>query len=500
MPYLGYYTIRSKQEYIFRTNVMVEITGASILISEAFDVLFKAADEDGLLRVRRIPKDMEERFSLQETLKAFKNGSCQMAEVFRGGGNDTVLFDSEDSFKLANACFTRRLQKECPGMIPLCVGIEVGNNGVWDYAADWGRLMTAVDSKKNSMTPMDSIAMLPFSMIDRKTFQPVAAVLPDREDREVSAESKAKYDKGQEHNQTEQSNNELDDLVTEKGNESLLAVVHADGNGMGLKIRNRLNCSEEYDFCINQMRDFTEKTARVFAGNGRSAVEQLAQKKQADGSKHAMVRFLICDGDDVTFVCNARYALDYTKEYLKAVQKEQGYSSCAGICIFHSHYPFYMAYDMAEQACDSAKKKMRGDKAESPDESWIDFHYVHSGLNGDLNALRESQHTQKRMARPLSLGRTAANGADSVEMLDRLADLLHRLKVTRGNIKALGAALEADQQLGKNELTRIQYRTPGLEEEMNEITKNRELLLKLFYDLYEIYDLWYRTDGEDEVK
>ena len=67
-----------------------------------------------------------------------------------------------------------------------------------------------------------------------------------------------------------------------------------------------------------------------------------------------LFRKIISDGDDMTFICNARFAMEYVQAYLKSVRDYQNekhpewmYSSCAGICIFHSHYPFSRAYVMA---------------------------------------------------------------------------------------------------------------------------------------------------------
>ena len=47
-PILAQYTVRSKQEYIFRTNRMQEIVGASAIISQSFDLLFSCAEELGV--------------------------------------------------------------------------------------------------------------------------------------------------------------------------------------------------------------------------------------------------------------------------------------------------------------------------------------------------------------------------------------------------------------------------------------------------------------------
>ena len=139
MPVLAQYTIRSKQKYIFKTNRLIEITGASAKIASAFSILFDSAEKDAGLKIARCSAQPES-FSLQDTLSLFQSGELQMIDLFIGGGNDTVLYDSRDSFVKANRAFTRRLLKESPGMIPMCVGVDVGQNG-YSYQDDYQRLM-----------------------------------------------------------------------------------------------------------------------------------------------------------------------------------------------------------------------------------------------------------------------------------------------------------------------------------------------------------------------
>ena len=54
-------------------------------------------------------------------------------------------------------------------------------------------------------------------------------------------------------------------------------------------------------------------------------------------------------------------------------------SSCAGIAVIPTSYPFFRGYEMAEQLCDNAKSKMRGyNAAHKVNEScWIDFAFLH---------------------------------------------------------------------------------------------------------------------------
>ena len=55
----------------------------------------------------------------------------------------------------------------------------------------------------------------------------------------VSAESKAKYDKYDEIRKNKPDEETiLDNLVTQRDEESLLAVIYIDGNSMGAKVQN----------------------------------------------------------------------------------------------------------------------------------------------------------------------------------------------------------------------------------------------------------------------
>lgn len=49
---------------------------------------------------------------------------------------------------------------------------------------------------------------------------------------------------------------------------------------------------------------------------------------------------------------------DESKENIK----RYGFSVCAGIAYVHSHFPFYIGYEVAEACCDSAKDRQRNRK------------------------------------------------------------------------------------------------------------------------------------------
>ncbi len=494
---LAQYTIRSKQEYIFRSNRLTEIMGASANITESWNCLFEQAKSLGK-KIRRV--EDTKKFDIQEVTKAFEEHSLHMVELFQGGGNVTVLYDSISSYIDVNKVFSSYLLRSYPGMIPMAVCCRYTGN----YQEDYRTLMQEAEKEKNRMVSGQSQFILPFSMMDRNTFQPYAHVIEyEKEQLRLTEESYAKRVQGKKIASKEPQAKVLDHLITEKNEESLLAVVHADGNNMGIKIAKMLEGLTDYSSCITKMRQFTGDTANAFVTQGLEALcecrKRLEKSKEGRYGKQAFYfRRIISDGDDITFVCNARFAMEYVQAYLKAVQKyrernhsEWTYSSCAGICIFHSHYPFARAYSMAEQACDHAKEKVHGSIGQPIEESWVDFHYIHSGLGGDLSGIRKRQGTEKCIARPWRIGGDESD-FHSFRKLQKLYEVLLEYGVSRSDIKTIGSEYENGAVYGRQELIRIYGHHKGLQKRLKEEYPQEEVLQRMLYDLAEVYDLWFK--------
>lgn len=496
-PILAQYTIRSKQNYIFQTNKMLEIVGASANISNAWKELFDIALSIDV-KVRRIEDDSEG-FNISTVLKGFEEAEFQMVELFCGGGNLTVLYDSRATFLRVNKAFSYRLLERYPGMLPMAVGVDYSGN----YREDYRKLMEASEVEKNRMAPCDDNFILPFSKMDRNTYRPLSVT--NQQGEQLSYESFGKERVGL--TKRDNSIKYLDTMITKKGEESLLAIVHADGNNMGSKIVDLLKDETDYSACISLMREFIYDTAQAYNVDGLKALEDCSSRLKEEHKnkdleeKYYAYRVIIADGDDMTFVCNARFVMDYVRDYLKAVQtyrerrqSKWQYSCCAGICIFHSHYPFARACSMAERACDEAKRKVHNTQSDGklPEEGWADFHYIHSGLSGDLEELRIRQNTYDRMARPWRLtGMNETEDEYSYEKLTMLYDICKKKSLSRNNIKTLATAWEGSREDGYRELLRVYGHNPGLREELAALELSDERLMKTFYDLSEVYELWF---------
>ena len=237
------------------------------------------------------------------------------------------------------------------------------------------------------------------------------------------------------------------------------------------------------------------------------------------------MRWIISDGDDVTFICNARLALQLARAYLESVENyvsriDQGirYSSCAGIAIFHSHYPYSRAYEIAEGACDHAKQIVHA-SSEHENEGYIDFHFIHSGVGGDLKAIRSMSGADRLIFRPWQVTTKEEWTERDIRRLDKLFRMLdsQHYDVKRSNLKSLGTACETSDTEYRLELERICSRSDqrsqkkdeeelkdraGLKKELENLfpagKEGKDRLKAAVYDLTEIMDIWDNMKEETE--
>ncbi len=217
--------------------------------------------------------------------------------------------------------------------------------------------------------------------------------------------------------------------------ESWLAVIHADGNGFGelfAKFAQSVRLSSEttpFRSYVEQLRNFSigleEAAERAF----RAALEQ--EGKRTRGKLPVLP--LVVGGDDVTVVCAGSLAVRLTRDFLLFFEREtslagpqgrsetalerlgddvsaeaaepaqalravvrstglQSLSACAGLAIVKPHFPFHLAYNLADDLLISAKRFCRRVHRQSGGEtlcSVIDFHVLHDSSDAHLGRIRE---------------------------------------------------------------------------------------------------------------
>jgi len=148
--------------------------------------------------------------------------------------------------------------------------------------------------------------------------------------------------------------------------EGYLAVVHADGNGVGQRIIDRI--SKRDDRGQQAFSDaLSEATQAAAADATRRLVSAFDEEKEETASRQVPVRPLVLGGDDFTIIVRARDAIPFADRFLRAFRRETerlekpldgSLTACAGIALVKPGFPFHLAYRLAEELCARAKRTL----------------------------------------------------------------------------------------------------------------------------------------------
>lgn len=318
--------------------------------------------------------------------------------------------------------------------------------------------------------------------MDRLTYQPIIEKEDNNQYTTESFKKKDKY-KSMEHDEAEIIETTLDEM-TDKENDSLLAVIYIDGNNMGAKVKKATENISDYSSGINALREFSVNTNSDFVEKPWKAIlarltELYRNAANSDEQKHYLCRKVIGGGDEITLVCNAHAVPEILKTYFDTLISEnsgasENNSSCAGVAIFHSHAPFADVYEIAEQCCESGKKLSHLDG--NGNNNYIDFHFCHAGITNSLEVVRNRQEAEFT-ARPYEYSTTWKAFTDWGNKLSM---------IKRSDVKALNEAIVKGDSYYKTELRRIRSRKKLLD-----VDENDRELEKMIFDISIVYDLWF---------
>ena len=233
-----------------------------------------------------------------------------------------------------------------------------------------------------------------------------------------------------------------------------LAVVHADGNSVGMRLREYRRSSDTDDFLTQWWR--RESFFHTLRSGMRIAVRGALPKVFADYHTKAgcaPLRLLMLGGDDLTLVCAAPLALPFVvalaEELLLSTANLPGgkdgtrapLTFGAGVAIVQQNFPFYRAYELAEQLATHAKHLKSSLPAEEG--NVVDWLLVSESWHGDVGGTRRqdcvvdgklvlSAKPYRVLAAKKSGSEDAAGPADK-SLAEMLADAKHLANGTREN-------------------------------------------------------------------
>ena len=251
---LAMYDVRGIQNYIFRSNLAKEIIGASAIVDSIII--------NGLEEYKKTKIEIEKRnyyltdWKNDNANEFFDNNHVDMQVMFIGGGNAYVLFRTGSICEEVNH-FLGKYVLDKTYSLNLSVAVVAMTES---YKDDYASINNEMRRIKSYMPLTQPVGALPFMMSDSITGYPITHIekgekyctesylkreafyhLPEREDEKI-----------------------FDNMVTQKGDNSILAVCHIDGNSMGVRIINTMKDKRLYKDAIPAMRKLSVEIAETF--------------------------------------------------------------------------------------------------------------------------------------------------------------------------------------------------------------------------------------------
>ncbi len=193
-------------------------------------------------------------------------------------------------------------------------------------------------------------------------------------------------------------------------NNDWIAIIHADGNGLGQVVQ---KVGKDQDL----FKQFSEKLDEATTASAVKAYNYVKEEHHLKDDELIPIRPIVLGGDDLTVICRADLALDYVAEFIKQFENKtreqlgeilQKYNvfenetnkrltACAGIAYIKSSFPFYYGYNLAETLCSLAKKDAKDSdeirEGKKLPKSCLMFHKVQDSFSEDWSAIAKRELT-----------------------------------------------------------------------------------------------------------
>jgi CRISPR/Cas system-associated protein Cas10 (large subunit of type III CRISPR-Cas system) len=409
--YLYGASVQGIQGFIFETNKLQEIVGASDLIERfcSFGFIEKFADKNNF------------------TIKA-------ESVVRNAGGNIRILFSDREEL-------TKIVQNFPKFVMEKAYGITLSQAVV---AFDDGEYLDKKDELEYQLTKARNQASMPldarFALMKQnpRTGKP-AFELKNREyfdkgnwqkkDNREEARVNILLSKLKLNSIFEKFPLDMDKIANSNNK---IAIIHADGNKMGLMLQQmNKDLKDKKDFEIQKVfKTFSTAITNSTNDAVKEAFEKVFQETFDEKDKFIKFRPIVIGGDDVTVVCDANKALEFTQAYLIAFERNtqknfkeadlsqyaKKLTACAGISFVNKKFPFHYAYDLAEHLCSYAKE------ASNREASCLISHNIQSSFVEDYKTYIEQELTTKEGVKLLF----APYYTDKEPKIDTLVEL-HKL-------------------------------------------------------------------------
>lgn len=501
---LAQYDISGIQSYIFATNRLRENVGASYNVSRILKQFLPEA-------IKTVAGDVA-----ITDWEADENGSFLsesnpdiLAEVlYIGGGNAVVVYRNRQIYDDVSRNFAIRVAENCHGITVLSAFVETG----WEEYSEKIIELEAELAELKHRTARE-VPMSPWPIVEQDPVYGLPVTRIYDKDGVTDGISEIQYEKYEASHREEANGNkpwrfalQMDELIDKRGEDSYVAVIHIDGNGMGEMVRRIRNQHKDFKDAVPAMRKMSAAISRIYNASFECVAGDISR---CSGREILPLRYLIMDGDDLTMICGARFALPavitFLRQLTELANEELPVTACAGIAFVHSHFPFSIAYEIAEECCYNAKKNWYKDQFNQK-AGYLDYQVVQGVYKKEEKIQREENGLRKRPYRVAE--KADISNTDSIDFLNLIQHQMAKKdngirKWPRNRLKKLYEAFLR----GPGEVERLNREFSARGYEISDLTAGLEtdfynscgifdaLEVMDFYD-EALYDEFFQTEGQ----
>lgn len=541
MKYIVKVDIGSKQKYIYSSNRLKEIIGAS-------EIIRFVTEDLGIKVLQCMGLDQESEYGKLDNGEYIETTGHVL---FQAGGNAMYIFDNEEQAKKFNSIFSKFVIKNFDGL-ELIIGMrsfdvknddivlmhesiereitkKKGNRKYQFRRLGYGLTQICPSTKKpagyrvESSNGKEEYKIISKECNDKLKFynfiykniecdynientgkfnysEFIYKSSNQKIDREIlqSINDKFKIDIGVGKDIKYKFTDELDYISGEKNEGRYIGVVCIDGNSMGKKIEDfnkKYNNKDEHNNIeyIVKFRELTKKIDEKYKSAFKEVLKELCEKYDDYSERIGYekcdnilpIRPLIIAGDDITFVTNGKLAVDITRRFTEIISSEilqfgalkYNLTTSAGIAIVRSNYPFYRAVKLASQLEHNSKEKLKSMKMSIEQLNNISEHNFHENNIAD-------KFDASFIDWQISRGDVLENSKEHRRINNIGRPYVIKIKKTTEDVKEINNIIEETLKKVKKEI--------------NQIEKNEELKRNLC-KIYQ-YDIMHFMDVMDIIK
>jgi len=365
--YLYAASVQGIQSFIFQTNVLKDIVGASELV----DLI-----------------------CTNELMKLLGRGVWnKKRQVIAAAGNVRYIFENREECEKAVSDFPRRVMTRAPG-ITISQAVVKYDDGQQDgFTNAVNKAEERLRAQRSRIQPPLTAGLLGMRRAPG-TGLPAVRREPDgrrdlidestrckrAENKPVDLCIKSFYGSKKNYKSAVPLSKRVPFEISEICSQNdWIAVIHADGNSLGQVVRH----------VGHDQAKFRQFSTYLNSSTIQSANDAFRSLGIEDGKSRIPIRPIVLGGDDMTVIIRGDLAIPYVREYMRCFEKHTGegemsgllpegmprLTACAGVAFIKSSFPFYYGYRLAESLCDAAKKQAKAiNKKNVP--SCLMFHKV----------------------------------------------------------------------------------------------------------------------------